>query len=64
MAGSFGYERKHYNFSEKMARMKLIPAIEKSDSATKIIAQGFSCRHQIKDFSGREATHWVEVIDL
>ncbi len=64
MAGSFGYEKNHYDFSEKMARMKLIPAIENSDPNTHVIAQGFSCRHQIKDFSGRLATHWVEIVDL
>ncbi|NOT37639.1 MAG: (Fe-S)-binding protein, partial [Saprospiraceae bacterium] len=64
MAGSFGYEKKHYELSVKMANLKLIPAIQESGEDVKIIAQGFSCRHQIKDLAHRDAYHWIEVIDL
>ncbi|MCC6815514.1 MAG: FAD-binding oxidoreductase [Saprospiraceae bacterium] len=64
MAGSFGYEKVHYELSEKMARMKLIPELENISNTDFIIAQGFSCRHQIKDFSDKRAIHWLEAIDL
>ncbi len=56
MAGSFGYEAKHYDLSKKMAGRVLVPAIEDVPEAL-IIANGFSCRHQIADFAHREAVH-------
>ena len=59
MAGSFGYEKEHYNLSKKIAHEVLIPAIDQSDQATQIVANGFSCRHQIADFSNRKAQHWL-----
>ncbi len=62
MAGSFGYEKEHYDLSEKVGSNVLFPAIEKLDSSTTIVACGFSCRHQIKHFTGKTAKHWVEVI--
>jgi FAD/FMN-containing dehydrogenase/Fe-S oxidoreductase len=62
MAGSFGYEKNHYDISETIARTVLIPAIESTDSNTNIIASGFSCRHQIEHFTGRKAKHWVEYV--
>jgi Fe-S oxidoreductase len=63
MAGSFGYEAKHYEISKKMAERALIPAIEDHPDAM-IIANGFSCRHQIADFAHREAVHIAEAFDL
>jgi FAD/FMN-containing dehydrogenase/Fe-S oxidoreductase len=62
MAGTFGYEKDHYEISETIARTSLIPAIENSSADSNIIACGFSCRHQIEHFSGRKAKHWVEYI--
>lgn len=62
MAGSFGYEKNHYEISETIARTNLIPAIDKSSADTHIIASGFSCRHQIEHFSGRKAKHWLEFV--
>ena len=62
MAGSFGYEKEHYDISEKMAGRILIPEIQKTNPDTLIVANGFSCRHQIADFSKREAVHWVNSI--
>ncbi|MGB4968312.1 MAG: FAD-linked oxidase C-terminal domain-containing protein [Saprospiraceae bacterium] len=62
MAGSFGYEKKHYEISETIARSALIPAIENAPGDTQLIASGFSCRHQIEHFTGKKAKHWVEFI--
>lgn len=59
MAGSFGYESKHYEVSKKMAERVLIPSILSKPDAL-VIANGFSCRHQISDFAGREAMHIAE----
>lgn len=62
MAGTFGYEKNHYEISEIIARTTLIPAIENSSADVHIIASGFSCRHQIEHFTGRKAKHWVEYL--
>ncbi len=64
MAGSFGYEKSNYSMSEKLAKLSLIPEIENSDSNTRVIATGFSCRHQIDHFSDRTAMHWLEAVDI
>ena len=64
MAGTFGYEKNHYDISETIARTTLIPAIENSTVDTHIIASGFSCRHQIEHFTGRRAQHWVEFVKM
>ncbi len=63
MAGSFGYEAKHYEISKKMAERVLIPTIENHPDAM-IIANGFSCRHQIDDFANRKAVHIAEAFEL
>lgn len=63
MAGSFGYEAKHYEISKKMAERVLIPTIEDHPDAM-IIANGFSCRHQIHDFGHREAVHIAEAFEM
>ena len=62
MAGSFGYEKEHYEISRTIGEDRLFPAIRELDEATTIIACGFSCRHQIEHFTGRRARHWVEVV--
>ncbi len=64
MAGSFGYEKEHYDLSKKIGEEVLFPAILETDEDTGLIACGFSCRHQIKDFTGRRAMHWVEVFQF
>ncbi|MEL6922419.1 MAG: FAD-linked oxidase C-terminal domain-containing protein [Bacteroidota bacterium] len=61
MAGSFGYEKEHYDISKKIGEQVLFPAIRMAEGHTPIIANGFSCRHQIADFTDRRAKHWVEV---
>jgi Fe-S oxidoreductase len=63
MAGSFGYEARHYEVSKKMAERVLVPAIEDHPDAL-VVANGFSCRHQIADFSGREAIHIAQAFDI
>lgn len=62
MAGSYGYEQKHYEMSKKIAHSVLIPAIENADKDTIISAPGTSCREQISHFSSREALHPIEVL--
>jgi Fe-S oxidoreductase len=62
MAGSFGFEKEHYELSMKVGEMVLFPFIRKTDESTIIAAPGTSCRHQIKDGTGREALHPVEVL--
>ncbi len=61
MAGSFGYEKEHYDLSMKVGELVLLPAIREAPSETIIVAPGTSCRHQIKDGSGKNALHPVEV---
>ncbi len=62
MAGSFGYEKEHYDISLKMAERRLLPAVRKEAADTVLVASGFSCRHQIKDGAGRKALHPAEVL--
>lgn len=61
MAGSFGYEKEHYDLSVSIAKLDLLPALEKNPDAL-IVAPGTSCRHQIKDLTKRVALHPVEVL--
>jgi len=63
MAGSFGYEKEHYEISKKIAEVSLLPELAKSSNAV-VVATGISCRHQIKDFDGRDAKHWVELVSF
>lgn len=56
MAGSFGYEASHYEVSMQMAELSLLPAVRKQPDAV-VVADGTSCRHQIKDGAQREAVH-------
>ncbi|MGH8846757.1 MAG: (Fe-S)-binding protein, partial [Polaromonas sp.] len=56
MAGSFGYEASHYEVSMQMAELSLLPAVRKQPEAI-VVADGTSCRHQIRDGAQREAIH-------
>jgi FAD/FMN-containing dehydrogenase/Fe-S oxidoreductase len=56
MAGSFGYEARHYDVSMQMAETTLLPAVRRSPGAL-VVADGTSCRHQIRDGAAREAVH-------
>lgn len=62
MAGSFGYEAEHYNISQQIGELVLLPAVRRQEEATIIAAPGTSCRHQIKDGTGRIAKHPVEIL--
>ncbi len=62
MAGSFGYEKKSYNMSMKIAEMKLLPEVRKTERDVLIAASGTSCRHQIKDGTDRDAFHPIEIL--
>jgi Fe-S oxidoreductase len=57
MSGSFGLEAEHYEASAKMGELALLPAVRAAAADATIVADGFSCRHQIKDGTGREAVH-------
>jgi Fe-S oxidoreductase len=62
MAGSFGYEKEHYDLSIQLAEMALAPAVRRADQETIICASGASCREQIEHVTGRVALHPVEVM--
>jgi FAD/FMN-containing dehydrogenase/Fe-S oxidoreductase len=62
MAGSFGYEREHYAVSQAVGERRLFPAIRELEEDAIVVASGFSCRHQIKHFTGVEALSTMEVL--
>lgn len=64
MAGSFGYETEHYELSQKIGESVLFPAVKAMKTGTTLVANGFSCRHQIEHFTGVKPKHWVEVIQV
>jgi len=62
MAGSFGYEKEHFELSQQVGELVLFPAVRSAAADTIIAAPGTSCRHQVKDGTGRKAKHPVEVL--
>ena len=62
MAGSFGYEKKHYKISQQIGEDRLFPAVRAASEQTEVVASGFSCRTQIQHFTGRRAQHLAEVL--
>lgn len=62
MAGSFGYEKEHYEVSQQIGELVLLPAVRSAAAEVFIAAPGTSCRHQIKDATGRIAMHPVEIL--
>jgi FAD/FMN-containing dehydrogenase/Fe-S oxidoreductase len=62
MAGSFGYEKEHYDLSMKIGELVLFPAVRNQNAEVIIAAPGTSCRHQIKDGTGKKALHTIEVL--
>ena len=62
MAGSFGYEKEHYEVSMQIGEQTLFPAVRKASQDTIISANGTSCRHQIKDGTQREAKHPITIL--
>jgi FAD/FMN-containing dehydrogenase/Fe-S oxidoreductase len=62
MAGSFGYEKEHYEVSRLVGEQRLFPALRQADPDTVVVAPGFSCRRQIEHFTGRRAVHPAELL--
>ncbi len=62
MAGSFGYEREHFEISRQVGEQRLLPAVRQAGPTTVIVAPGFSCRLQIEHFTGRQAIHPAELL--
>jgi Fe-S oxidoreductase len=64
MAGAFGYDAGTIDVSRAMGELSLLPAVRKADADDIIVADGTSCRHQIKDGTGREAVHVARVLAM
>src|SRR6476469_8189617 len=64
MAGAFGYGADTYDASIEMAELSLLPAVRRADAKTLIVADGTSCRHQIRDGAGRSALHVARVLAM
>jgi Fe-S oxidoreductase len=62
MAGSFGYEKEHYDLSMSIGELVLFPAVRECSPDVLIAAPGTSCRHQILEGTGRRAFHPVEIL--
>jgi len=62
MAGSFGFEKEHYDVSRKMGAYRLFPAVEGASEETEVAVTGVSCRQQIGHFTSREPRHVAELL--
>lgn len=62
MAGSFGYEAEHFALSQQIGELVLFPAVRSASSDTTVAAAGTSCRHQVRDATGRQALHPAEIL--
>jgi FAD/FMN-containing dehydrogenase/Fe-S oxidoreductase len=62
MAGSFGFEKEHYDLSMQIGELVLLPIVRNQPEGVIIAAPGTSCRHQIKDGTGKKALHTIEVL--
>jgi FAD/FMN-containing dehydrogenase/Fe-S oxidoreductase len=62
MAGSFGFEREHYDISVSLGNRRLAPAVNALPADTEVVAPGISCRQQIQHLAGRRAKHPAEVL--
>jgi Fe-S oxidoreductase len=62
MAGSFGYEKEHYDISMQVGELVLFKAARSLEEDQILVAAGTSCRHQIKDGTGVKSMHPVEVL--
>jgi Fe-S oxidoreductase len=62
MAGSFGFETGHYDLSMQVGELVLLPAVRRASAETLIVADGFSCREQIRQATGRRAVHLAEAL--
>ena len=62
MAGSFGFEKEHYDLSLKIGNRRLAPAVKAAGGEVEIVAPGISCRQQIEHLAGRKAKHPAELL--
>src|SRR5690606_14389442 len=62
MAGSFGLEKEHYKISMQIGEQALFPVVRNADDKISIAANGTSCRHQIKDGTGKMAQHPITIL--
>lgn len=62
MAGSFGFEAEHYELSMQVGELVLLPKVREAEKETLIVTNGFSCREQIRQATGRESLHLAELI--
>jgi FAD/FMN-containing dehydrogenase/Fe-S oxidoreductase len=62
MAGSFGFEANHYDVSMQVGDLVLLPTVRKAPPDTLIVADGFSCREQIEQGTGRRAVHIAQAL--
>ena len=62
MAGAFGLEAEHYDASMQMAELALLPQVRQATTETLLIANGTSCRHQIRDGAQRQSVHLAQVL--
>ena len=62
MAGSFGFEKEHYDISMKIGEQTLFPAIREQGGDFVVVAEGVSCRQQIEQGTGKRAMHLVEAL--
>ncbi len=63
MAGAFGYQAEHHAVSMAMAELSLLPAVRAATPEALVVADGTSCRAQIRDGAGRAAVHAAVVLD-
>ena len=64
MAGAFGFEAEKYAISQAVGERVLLPAVRKADAGTIIVSDGFSCREQIRQATGRQAVHLAQALHL
>jgi Fe-S oxidoreductase len=64
LAGSWGFEEGHYDLSVKIGERRLLPRVRDAGESTLVIADGFSCKTQIEQLTGRHALHTAEVIAM
>ena len=62
MAGAFGYEAEHYDVSMRIGELDILPAVRAAEKNAMIVADGTSCRHQIRDGAGRGAVHVARIL--
>jgi Fe-S oxidoreductase len=62
MAGSFGFEREHYQISKQIGEQVLIPAVKAAGADVPVVTNGFSCREQIEQLADRKPIHFAQLL--